>query len=203
MDRKLKTYQTSIGFFDLAVAAPSMKAALNIWGADSNLFHQGFAEETHDPDIVSSTIANPGVVLRRPVGTSGAFKVTSGLPTNLTNEHVPQERPERRVKTAKVDGSRSRKAAEAFDRQQRKRDEARRKEEAARQQALERRSIQIAKAQAALDAAEADHEAKAADIQSERDTIEKREESERHRWARQRATLETALKRAKVRDSRR
>ncbi len=31
------------GFFDLAVAAPSMKAALEAWGADSNLFHQGAA----------------------------------------------------------------------------------------------------------------------------------------------------------------
>ena len=28
MARKLKTYQTSLGFFDLAIAAPSMKAAL-------------------------------------------------------------------------------------------------------------------------------------------------------------------------------
>jgi hypothetical protein len=33
MARKLKTYQTSIGFYDLAVAAPSMKAALNAWGS--------------------------------------------------------------------------------------------------------------------------------------------------------------------------
>ena len=39
MARKLKTYQTSLGFFDLAIAAPSMKAALEAWGADSNLFH--------------------------------------------------------------------------------------------------------------------------------------------------------------------
>jgi hypothetical protein len=41
--RKLKTYQTSLGFFDQAIAAPSMKAALEAWGADSNLFHQGAA----------------------------------------------------------------------------------------------------------------------------------------------------------------
>jgi hypothetical protein len=33
MARKLKTYQTSLGFFDLAIAAPSMKAALEAWGA--------------------------------------------------------------------------------------------------------------------------------------------------------------------------
>jgi hypothetical protein len=41
MARKLKTYQTSQGFFDLAIAVPSMKAALEAWGANSNLFHQG------------------------------------------------------------------------------------------------------------------------------------------------------------------
>ena len=46
MARKLKTYQTSLGFFDLAIAAPSMKAALKAWGADSNLFHQGAAKES-------------------------------------------------------------------------------------------------------------------------------------------------------------
>ena len=43
MAKKLKTYQTSLGFFDQAIAAPSMKAALEAWGADSNLFHQGAA----------------------------------------------------------------------------------------------------------------------------------------------------------------
>jgi hypothetical protein len=69
MARKLKTYQTSLGFFDQAIAAPSMKAALEAWGADSNLFHQGAAKESHDPDIVAATMAKPGVVLRRPVGT--------------------------------------------------------------------------------------------------------------------------------------
>jgi colicin import membrane protein len=44
MARKLKTYQTSLGFFEQAIAAPSMKAALEAWGADSNLFHQGGRE---------------------------------------------------------------------------------------------------------------------------------------------------------------
>ena len=69
MVRKLKAYQTSLGFFDLAIAAPSMKAALEAWGADSNLFHQGAANESHDPDVIAATMAKPGVVLRRPVGT--------------------------------------------------------------------------------------------------------------------------------------
>ena len=71
MARKLKTYQTSLGFFDLTVAAPSMKAALEAWGADSNLFHQGAAKESEDPDVIAATLAAPGVVLKRPVGSNG------------------------------------------------------------------------------------------------------------------------------------
>jgi hypothetical protein len=57
MPRKLNTYQTSLGFYDLAIAAPSMKAALEAWGAGSNLFHQGHAKETEDPDVVAATMA--------------------------------------------------------------------------------------------------------------------------------------------------
>jgi hypothetical protein len=83
MARKLKTYQTSLGFFDLAMAAPSMKAALQAWGADSNLFHQGAAMESHDPDVVAATMAKPGVVLRRPVGTDRPFSEHAELPTDL------------------------------------------------------------------------------------------------------------------------
>jgi hypothetical protein len=65
MTRKLKTFQTSLGVYDLAIAAPSMKAALEAWGAGSNLFHQGFAEETDHSDVVATTMSKPGVVLRR------------------------------------------------------------------------------------------------------------------------------------------
>ena len=71
MARKLKTYQTSLGFFDLAIAAPSMKAALEVWGADSNLFHQGAARESDDPDVIAATLKKPGVVLKRPSDPTG------------------------------------------------------------------------------------------------------------------------------------
>ena len=54
MARKLKTYQTSLGFFDEAIAAPSMKAALEAWGTKTNLFHQGVAKEVDDPDIIAA-----------------------------------------------------------------------------------------------------------------------------------------------------
>src|SRR5882757_4294567 len=83
MARKLKTYQTSLGFFDQAIAAPSMKAALEAWGADSNLFHQGAAKESDDPDVIAATMAKPGVVLKRPVGSNGPFGEHAELPANL------------------------------------------------------------------------------------------------------------------------
>jgi hypothetical protein len=37
---RLKTYQTSIGFFDLAIAAASMKAAAEAWGSDTDIFRK-------------------------------------------------------------------------------------------------------------------------------------------------------------------
>src|SRR5271154_4738419 len=83
MAKKLKTYETSLGFFEQAIAAPSMKAALEAWGADSNLFHQGAAKESEDQTVVAATMAKPDVVLKRPVGSSGAFKEHADLPTNL------------------------------------------------------------------------------------------------------------------------
>jgi len=83
MARGLKTYVTSIGFFDLAVAAPSMKAALEAWGVRRNLFHQGLAWETDDPAIVKATMAKPGMVLKRAVGTKAPFREESELPTEL------------------------------------------------------------------------------------------------------------------------
>ena len=83
MARKLKTFTTSAGFFDLAVAAPSMKAALEAWGSKNNLFQHGFAKVSEDPKIVAATMAHPGVVLRRPVGSNGAFSEHAKLPTDL------------------------------------------------------------------------------------------------------------------------
>src|ERR1700731_4841200 len=90
MAKKLKTYETSLGFFDLAIAAPSMKAALEAWGADSNLFHQGAAKQSEDPDVVAATMAKPGVMRKRPVGSNGPFKEHAELPTNLCH---PRARP--------------------------------------------------------------------------------------------------------------
>jgi hypothetical protein len=74
----LKTYQTSLSFFDLAIATPSMKEAR---GTDSNLFHQGAAKQSDDPVVIAAAMAKPVVVLRRPVGSDGAFDEHAELPS--------------------------------------------------------------------------------------------------------------------------
>src|ERR1700690_957435 len=93
MAKKLKTYQTSLGFFDQAIAAPSMKAALEAWGADSNLFHQGAAKESTDADVIAATMKKPGVVLKRPVGSDGPFGEHAELPKELGLRKKPAPKP--------------------------------------------------------------------------------------------------------------
>jgi hypothetical protein len=204
MARKLKTYQTSLGFFDLAVAAPSMKAALEAWGADSNLFHQGAAKESHDPDVIAATMAKPGVVLRRPVGSEGFFKEHAELPTDLGGGGPRKTaRKSKGPKTKKpaarpADKAAERKAAIAYEREQRRHDAERAKEEIARQKERERRQQAIEKAQAALDKAEQEHAKRAAAIQAEMEALEKRSQTEQARWDKEKQRLEAALRRARV-----
>lgn len=57
-----------------------MKAALEAWGAGSNLFHQGHGKKTQDPHVVAATMAKPGMVLKRPAGSSGRYAEHAGLP---------------------------------------------------------------------------------------------------------------------------
>ena len=100
MPKKLKTYRTSLGFFELAIAAPSMKAALEAWGSKSNLFHQGFAKETDDPAIVAATSARPGVILKRAVGSNDIFTEHAALPRNL-GERAAQQTPIKAMQAGK------------------------------------------------------------------------------------------------------
>src|ERR1700744_3210619 len=81
MPRKLKTFVTNLGFFELAIAAPSMKAALEAWGMRGDAFKNGFARETEDAKSVAAAMAKPGIVLKRPVGTKGAFSEHAELPS--------------------------------------------------------------------------------------------------------------------------
>ncbi|MGY4505850.1 type IV secretory pathway VirB10-like protein [Bradyrhizobium sp. GM24.11] len=203
MVRKLKTYQTSLGFFDLAMAAPSMKAALEAWGADSNLFHQGAAKESHDPDVIAATMAKPGVVLRRPVGSNGSFNEHAELPTDLGSRGPAKAVRKSKDPKAKkpslrpVDKATERKAAVDYQREQRRRELDRANEEAARQKERERRQQAVDKAQAAFDQAEQEHAKRAAAIQAEVEALEKKSQTEEARWDKEKARLEAALRRAR------
>jgi hypothetical protein len=200
--RKLKTFQTSLGFYDLAIAAPSMKAALEAWGAGSNLFHQGVAKETDDPDVVAATMSKPGVVLKRPAGSNGHFAEHSDLPSDLGPAKERDRRESRRAKPAKrlppeMSERDARKAAAEFEKEQKRLKAERQREEAARERERERREKATAKAQAALDTAEREHAKKAADIQAEVEALEKRSRAEDDRWEKEKARLEAALRRAR------
>jgi hypothetical protein len=203
MARKLKTYQTSLGFFDLAIAAPSMKAALEAWGADSNLFHQGAAKESDDPDVIAAAMAKPGVVLRRPVGSAGSFGEHAELPTDLGGPGLTKAARKSKGSKAKQPSSRpidkvaERKAALAFEKEQKRRERDRASEDAARQKDLERRQQRVDKAQAALNKAAQEHAKRAAIIQAEVEALEKRSQAEEARWDKEKERLEGALRRAR------
>lgn len=200
MAKKLKTFVTSLGFFDQAIAAPSMKAALQAWGADSNLFHQGVAKQTEDPAIVAATMAAPGVILKRPVGSNGPFKEHAELPTHVgapakkagkarvQRAHKPPRQP--------ADPAAERKAAAAFAIEERRRERQLAREQAALDQARKRRQAAVARAQRVFDAAREKHEQTASRINSEMERLEARSRAEKDRWEKERSKLEAALRRA-------
>jgi hypothetical protein len=203
MTRKLKTYQTSLGFFDLAIAAPSMKAALEAWGADSNLFHQGAAKESNDPDVIAATMAKPGVVLRRPVGSNGSFGQHAELPTDLVGGETPKKagrkpsgRNQTKLRPHTVNEAAARKAALAYEQEQRRRERDRAAEEAARRKERERRQRAVDRAQSVLDKAERNHAERTAAIQAEMEALEKKMQTEEARWNKERGRLEATLRRA-------
>ena len=206
MARALKTYVTSIGFFELAVAAPSMKAALEAWGGAQNLFTQGFAKEAHDPAIVKAAMAQPGTVLKRAVGSSGAFTEDAALPKSLPVEEPKEKRP---TKAAAVlffkpaanvnakEAAAKKKAQSEFEKAQKKRAAERAREEAAAKKEQEKREAAIAKAEAALDKARDEHQEALDAIERDRAAIEKRIEAEEARWQKEKDRLRDAIDRAR------
>ena len=75
--RRLKVFQTHLGFYDTVVAAPSQAAALRAWGTHQNLFADGQARVTDDPQAVEAALAHPNVSLKRAVGSSDLFALES------------------------------------------------------------------------------------------------------------------------------
>ena len=196
MVRKLKTFLTQSGFYDLAVAAPSMQAALDAWGFTHNAFHQGFAAQTEDPEIVAATLAAPGIVLKRAVGTSDPFQEHPAPPTSLP---ATAERPTPKPKKAappKPPRKNGRAAILSFE----KAKAAREKKQARERRALERRhaarTSKVAAAQAQLEKARAVHEKRAAALEAERRKLDQRVDAETKAWNDAREKLEDAVRAA-------
>jgi colicin import membrane protein len=208
MPRKLKTFVTSMGFYDLAIAAPS-KGALEAWGSNNNLFHQGFARQIDDPEIVAATMAKPGVVLQRPVGTNETFLEHANLPSAFDLDK-PAKRPHKAARRArpaanssrkkKVDDKAARKAgvkaAAAYEKEWAKRERERQRYESAEAKKRERSDHTVKKAQAELEKAQQDHATRAAALDKERQRVEARMQAEESRWKKVEDRLKDAIRRA-------
>lgn len=71
MPPRLKVFVTSDGLTDFAVATSSKVKALAAWGVRQDVFKEGLAHQTDDPELVAAATARPGEVLRRPAGSRG------------------------------------------------------------------------------------------------------------------------------------
>jgi hypothetical protein len=94
--RKLKVFQSQIGFYDTIVAAPSRAAALRAWCVHQDLFANGAAHVATDATIIEAAIAHPEIPLRRAVGSTEAFSLEpAGLPRlpERPKKLKPQEKP--------------------------------------------------------------------------------------------------------------
>jgi type IV secretory pathway VirB10-like protein len=142
-------------------------------GRGQHLFHQGAAKESHDPDVIVATMAKPGVVLKRPVGSSGPFKEHAELPRDIagdggakkTDRKVASGRSQKHAKKT-VGEAADRKASLAFEKERGRREHERAKEQAAKRKERERRQEAVDRAEAALDTARRKHDGNAADNQA-------------------------------------
>jgi hypothetical protein len=130
---------------------------------------QSECHQTGKCDFLGCALSPTGVVLRRPLGSSGPFKEHAELPTDIADvsskkagrksaRREPQKHPKRTE-----DDAADRKAALAFEKEQKRRERERAKEEAARQKERERWQQAVDKAQNTLAAARRTHEKKASD----------------------------------------
>ena len=210
MTRKLKTFVTTAGFFELAVAAPSMKAAVGLLGVKDSAFAQGFAHETDDLSIRDVTMERPGTVLRRAVGTKGKFAENAELPKLSALQHAlkhkraaaPQraasaaKRP-KAAKSRKKNTDKDQKAAELYDLAEKRRERDERKAEASRIKEKESRGRATEKARLALEEARSRHRERMGDIEMQREVLDQKARLENERWEKEEAKFKAALRSAK------
>src|SRR5215469_14113160 len=153
MAPRLKVFRTHLGFYDVVVAAPSQKAALEAWGAGSNLFAHGFASVVTDPELAKAALRKPGVVLKRQFGSKGEFSESGEslhAPKASPAEAAAQHARKTRDRAAAEEAARSaREAAKEQEREERRSAKQRREEEGqlARRHELEERKAAKLQAQ--------------------------------------------------------
>ncbi|MDB5422291.1 MAG: hypothetical protein JWR59_2238 [Brevundimonas sp.] len=109
--RRLKVFQAPFGFYDTIVAVASRAAALRAWETRQDLFAFGQAREIDDPAAVAAALAQPGVVLKRAVGSTEPFAVEA---TSLPQVPDAPRRPA--LKAAPKSAAPARSKAPAADR---------------------------------------------------------------------------------------
>lgn len=97
--QKLKVFRTPIGFHDAYVAAPSRKAALEAWGAGTDLFTAQIAEEVKDVacNPAREALAKPGEIVRAKRSgeedVEAGSRVKRGMTKNGEDKAKPKPRP--------------------------------------------------------------------------------------------------------------
>jgi vacuolar-type H+-ATPase subunit I/STV1 len=139
--QRLKVYSTPIGFHDALVAVPSQKAALEAWGADTNLFSQGSAHVVTDPKLTKVPLQHPGQVVKVLRGTeaeqlAALSKQAPPKRTKAPKAEVVPKKPKKRPRKPSR-GALSR-AEAALDKVEKRQSEQMRKLEK-QQDALEKR----------------------------------------------------------------
>jgi len=103
MAARLKVYATKIGFHDVIVAAPNQKAALAAWDIRDNLFADGAAAVTKDPEAEKAALASPGRPLRRLAGSSDPWKAADQPSATPRLQAGGKARPRRAPDRSRLD----------------------------------------------------------------------------------------------------
>lgn len=96
---KVKVFTAPLGFYETAVAARSQNMALAHWGVTRDLFREGTAKETRDPKAVEAAMRKVGMVVRRPIGSTGSFEERAEAERALLNK-LGAKGPKPRAKPA-------------------------------------------------------------------------------------------------------
>lgn len=170
--RRMRVYQAQFGFHDSVVAAPNQAAALAAWGTRQNLFSEGRAKISDEPDALAAALAHPGTPLRRAIGSNEPFSLQPGLPD--VPEPERQAKPKLKVAAASPRPPKTKPLAKA--------------------PAPDRTRLEAA--QAALSAIDRDRLQQEAELRRRREALETEARAARRDWAKTRKAAEKTLEAA-------